>query len=202
MSRLQTRVGLQRRTFKIRFPRIQTQIRNKLWEKPRAGEPASRRVSEQVLWRPTLLRQLCPVVQLWELGSGRSKTWPRTHSELQAANSSPGLLRFTPNLFTAFLIFPLHQIATHERGGPAPEATGVRTSPVWKGSLCAPFFPFSGALVCPICTHGCQSDLPSGTWTEPDWMTPGPWLQIPEPGKGVPCLPGPPSQLVTYLPPR
>lgn len=54
----------------------------------------------------------------------------RTMSCRQRTQSSPGLLRFTPNLFTAFLIS-----ATHERGGPAPEATGVRTSPGLEGEL-------------------------------------------------------------------
>lgn len=47
--------------------------------------------------------------------------------------------------------------------------------------------PFSAALVCPICTQGCQSDLSSGTWAEPDWPSPGPWFQVPQflrPGRG------------------
>lgn len=95
---------------------------------------------------------------------------------------------------------PLHSAKSPPTWGtvPHPRSRG-RVSPCReRGLMRAPLFP--GASVYPICTQGRGPDLSPG---DPGRVRPAvSGASVPEPRKGVPRLPGPPPQFVTYLPPH
>ncbi|XP_040602773.1 basic salivary proline-rich protein 3-like isoform X2 [Mesocricetus auratus] len=190
------RTGVPRRTFKIRFPRFQTQIRNKLSQESGAGKPASRRVSGGA--RPCF-EERRPAFQVRGPGSVREGPWPRAHDRPSAANSNPGLPRLSP--ISSPHSAPLHS-ATHSLRGDGAAPGADRESGgalVWTGSARALLFP--GASVGPICTQGRRPDLSSGTRAESDALSRAPGSRRPtsRAPEGGPPPPGPPPQLLTYL---